>query len=112
MNSTRLSLAAALAGIALAAGCTKEPAGPTTMPAMATTKPVVAAPAVPDKMTHKVAVEQPYFTKMPMAGAKPAGTLKAGTKVMMVIPGANSQVETADGMLVYTPRDGLELLVK
>jgi hypothetical protein len=80
---------------------------PMTMPA---TKPVAAMPA--KMMTHFLAKDQPYYMAMPTAGAKPAGMLKAGTKVLLLIPGSTAQVETADAMTVYTPIDGVELIAR
>jgi hypothetical protein len=80
-------------------------------------KPKMKAPAtkpmamVGKTMTHMLVKDQPYFVS-PAAGAKPAGTLKAGTKVLLLIPGSTAQVETADAMTVYTPIDGVELISK
>lgn len=87
-----------------------------TMPAM--TMPAMTMPAmpampavVPDKdMTHTLTKDQPYFTSEPSGpAAAPAGTLPAGSKVLLVIPGATySQVTTSSGMSVYTMTDGLK----
>jgi hypothetical protein len=87
--------------------------GPTTMPApSAATMPAVAAPAAKD-MTHSISKDQPYFTAMPGPGVAPAGTLKAGSKVLVIIPGADySQVVTDVGISAYTPTAGLTPLGK
>ena len=91
--------------------------GPTTMPVAPATPPVVPTtptPAAPAKvMTHELTKDQPYFTDMPTASSTPAGTLKAGAKVLLLIPGADySQVETDMGITYYTPTDGLKPLGK
>jgi hypothetical protein len=102
---------------------TSTNAAPTTQPmassgttamapvkATSTPAPAVAAPALGDKdMTHVVAKDEAYFSTMPMAGKKPDGMLKAGTKVVVMMPrGAYSQVMTADGKRVYTPTAALK----
>ena len=77
----------------------------------ATTAPAAPAypPPRPSTPTHVLTADEPYFSEPPAPGAKPAGTLKAGTKVLLVIPGATySQVTTAEGMTVYTITDGLK----
>ena len=96
---------------------------PTTLPDKyqpATTAPSVAAaasvmpkgPAATD-MTHVIAKDEPYYASMPSAGDKPAGTLKAGTKALLVVPGAMySKVTTDAGTTVYTMTDGLEPIAK
>ncbi|HEX4794671.1 MAG TPA: hypothetical protein VH370_12800 [Humisphaera sp.] len=70
-------------------------------------------PAAKD-LTHTLAKDEPYFTSEPSGpGAAPAGMLKSGTKVLMVIPGAMySQVITDTGMSAYTMTDGLQPLGK
>jgi hypothetical protein len=60
--------------------------------------------------THVLSKDQPYFKTMPAEGAKPAGMLKAGTKMLLLIPGSMAQVETTSGQTVYTPIDGVELI--
>jgi hypothetical protein len=87
--------------------------GPTTMSvAPAAPQPMAAAPAAKD-MTHSVEKDQPYFTTEPTASATPAGTLMAGAKVLVIIPGAPySQVLTEKGINAYTATDGLKPLGK
>lgn len=84
--------------------------GPTTM----AVPPAVAVPATVTKtMTHTLTKDQPYFTSMPAAGAAPAGIFKAGSKVLVLFPGADySQVETDMGVTYYTPTDGLQPIGK
>ena len=129
MQLSRLSLilVCAAAGVACATvGChtaSSEPPSATTMPAPETnmkaagpaTMPVpsAAAPAAKD-MTHVLTKDEPYFTAEPSsATATPAGTLKAGSKVLVIIPGAPySQVVTDAGVSAYTMTDGLKPLGK
>lgn len=88
-----------------------KPSAPTTK-AVATPKPVTKGePATPAKeMTHWLTADQPYYTSIPTPGAKPAGTLPKGTKVLLLIPGSWSQIETADGKTVYTKIDGVDTI--
>ena len=60
--------------------------------------------------THVLSKDQPYFKSMPGEGAKPSGTLKAGTKMLLLIPGSMAQVQTTSGQTVYTPIDGIDLI--
>ena len=90
---------------------------PTTMAAPMTmtpptTMPAAAAPATKD-MTHVLEKEQPYFTSEPGPSATPAGMLAMGSKVLVIIPGAQySQVMTDKGISAYTATDGLKPLGK
>ena len=106
-----------LAGVAVG-GCTaptfqrrrhavaNDDAAPPPMAAPAA--PTVTPPAAKD-LTHVLTKDEPFFASEPAAGAPPAGTLKAGSKVLMVIPGAMySQVITDTGMSAYTLTDGLK----
>jgi hypothetical protein len=80
-----------------------KPAMPAAPAAMA------PAPAAKD-MTHVMTMDEPYFDSMPM-GASPAstGTLKKGTKLLLMTPGAPySKVLTETGMTVYTVTDGFD----
>jgi hypothetical protein len=88
------------------------PPKPPTPPAKPVApKPVAVAPAAPAKtMTHWLTADQPYYTAIPTTGAKPAGTLTKGTKVLLLIPGSWSQIETADGKTVYTKIDGVDTI--
>ncbi len=79
-------------------GCHNEPpsspAPPATQPVAVTPPqataqaPVVVKPTMlPDKdMTHTLSADSPYFKSMPAKDAKPDGTWKAGTKVLVMIP--------------------------
>ena len=89
--------------------------GPQTMPvapASAPATPSAAAPAEKD-MTHVLAKDEPYFTDSPGPSATPAGTLAAGSKVLVMVPGAEyTQVVTDKGVSAYTPTDGLKPIGK
>jgi hypothetical protein len=115
-----------LAGVA-AGGCTTPATpgpGPTTGPtAMAspTTAPAAVGPAAPTvpppaatALTHVLTQDEPYFASEPAApGAPSSGTLKAGVKVLLVIPGAQySQVISDTGISAFTLTDGLKPLGK
>jgi hypothetical protein len=122
MKTIQLSaVALAVAGMMSAgAGCHSESppgaetkatpaiASPTTRPAVTATTP--AAPAIPDKdLTHVLAADEPYYATPPAQGKAADGTLKAGTKVLVVMPrGGYSQVMTPDGRRVYTSTAGLQ----
>ena len=122
-----LSSTAALA-IGALVGCHNEPPSspppPTTAPVTVTptavntstaTPPVVVKTAMlPDKdMTHTLTADSPYFTSKPPKDAKPDGTFKAGTKVLVMIPGAPmSKVTAQDGVVAYTSTDNLQPLGK
>lgn len=86
---------------------TPTAASPTTMPSAA---PMATTAAVPEKdMTHVLTGDQPYYATSPAQGRPPEGTLKAGTKVVLVMPrGSYSQVMTADGKRVYTSTAALK----
>jgi len=83
------------------------------------TAPPLAAPAaavavttttpVPEKdLTHVLSRDEPYYASSPAQGRPADGTLKAGTKVLVMMPrGSYSQVVTADGKRVYTSTAGL-----
>ncbi len=84
-------------------GCHNEPP---SSPAPPASQPVAVTPTsangataqppvmdkvtmLPDKdMTHTLSADSPYFKSMPAKDAKPDGTWKAGTKVLVMIPGA------------------------
>src|SRR5579871_1958537 len=72
--------------------------GPTTMSvAPANPMPVAAPPAAKD-MTHVLEKDQPYYTMEPTASTPAAGTLSAGSKVLVMNPGVPySQVVTDKG---------------
>jgi len=84
------------------------------------TAPPLAAPAaavavttttpVPEKdLTHVLSRDEPYYASSPAQGRPADGTLKAGTKVLVMMPrGSYSQVVTADGKRVYTSTAGLK----
>ena len=130
MKMTKLAATALLTGVTCV-GCAKdekkdpEPAMKmtTSTPAMASpaTKPAAtatvkattpAAPAttVPDKdMTHVLTKDEPYYALSPAQAKAPDGTLKAGTKVVVLMPrGSYSQVMTGDGKRVYTSTAALK----
>ena len=92
------------------AATTTPPPAPTTKPTATASTPAVATPALADKdMTHVLAKDESYYAGMPAAGKAPAGKLKAGTKVIVVMPrGSYSQVMTADGKSVYTSTAALK----
>ena len=129
MNMTKLAMTALLTG-AICGGCAKDEkpadtatmketsapstpmASPATKPAatVTTSTPAAAATTVPDKdMTHVLTKDEAYYTTSPAQARKPDGTLKAGTKVVLLMPrGSYSQVMTADGKRVYTSTAGLK----
>ena len=86
--------------------------GPTTMavPSAKQTEvvlPATAPPAAKD-LTHMLTKDEPFYLNEPGANPQPVGTLKAGTKVLVLIPGATfSQVITDKGISAYVPTDGL-----
>jgi hypothetical protein len=85
---------------------------PTTMPAPVVSLPTTTPPAAKD-LTHVLTKDQPIFLDMPSGEAKPVGTLKEGSKVLVMVPGADySQVTTDKGIEVYTATDGLKPLGK
>jgi hypothetical protein len=123
MNMTKLATTALLTG-AICVGCAKDKKEPETKPTMTasvpaaspTTKPTatVAAPStpavtVPEKdMTHVLTQDEAYYATSPAQAKKPDGTLKSGTKVVLLMPrGSYAQVMTADGKRVYTSTAGL-----
>jgi hypothetical protein len=119
MRSMKASLSVLLIGGAfVAVGCASKPAPemtpPTTAPAVAVTPPAVALKAPAEKdLTHVLTKDEPYFSDAPTPGATPAGTLKEGSKVLVLIPGADySQVTTDKGVSAYTATDGLKPLGK
>jgi hypothetical protein len=120
MNAAKY-LVAALLGAAIC-GCAKDEktdtattmkASPTpaTQPAMTVSTPS-AAPAVtvPDKdMTHVLTKDEAYYATSPAQARSPDGTLKAGTKVVLLMPrGSYSQVMTADGKRAYVSTASLK----
>jgi hypothetical protein len=73
--------------------------------------PVMVKPTMlPDKdMTHTLTADSPYFKGMPAADAKADGTWKAGSKVLLMIPGAKySKVKSQAGEVGYVPTDNLQ----
>jgi len=93
-------------------------AGPAaTMPvapakAMEVTIPAGPPPADKD-LTHVLTKDEPFFLSEPGATDTPVGTLKSGSKVLVLIPGAQySQVITDKGISAYTLTDGLKPLGK
>jgi hypothetical protein len=127
MNTTNVAAAALLAGL-VCGGCAKDEkksdttttatmsapaaASPTTKPAASVTASIPAAPAmtVPDKdMTHVLTQDEAYYATSPAQAKKPDGTLKAGTKVVLLMPrGSYAQVMTGDGKRVYTSTAALK----
>jgi hypothetical protein len=91
------------------------PPAPTVVTGQATTPPPPPAAAValpPEKdMTHSFTKDTPYFADKPSAGATPSGTFKAGTKVIVLIPGAPyAKVQSLEGVVAYASIDNLEPL--
>ena len=126
--TTTTALALTLAAAAAVTGCASKSESPSSdaSPGTMTTTgatgtpttmtPTTSAPAAATEaaiaekdMTHVVSKDESYFGSMPMAGKKPDGTLKAGTKVVVLMPrGGYSQVMTADGKRVYTTTAALK----
>jgi hypothetical protein len=67
----------------------------------------------PQRFTHEVTAEQPYYYAHEPSGARPDGTFPAGTKVALIgHHGSMSRVADHHGLRVVTPRDGLRPLAK
>jgi hypothetical protein len=98
MNTKHLlAVSLALGGLTLAGGCKtgKDEPGKTT----------TVAPKAKD-MTHYLTADQPYYMSR---GSAPAGTLKKGTKFLLVMPqGDWSEIEMADGKKAYMSLAGIE----
>jgi hypothetical protein len=63
--------------------------------------------------THVLKTDSPYFTSMPSSDTKPDGKWKAGTQVLVLVPGAPySEVKNAAGTDVYVPTTNLASLSK
>jgi hypothetical protein len=133
MKMTNVAAAALLAGV-VCGGCAKDEkksdttmktttstktttpspvtASPTTNPSVTATTATPAAPAaaVPEKdMTHVLTKDEAYYAASPAQATKPDGTLKAGTKVVLLMPrGSYAQVMTGDGKRVYTSTAALK----
>lgn len=121
-----LTLAACVTVGAMFAGCKSDSAPPPQTPPPAVTpatQPSMVAPnqgKMPEppvtlekpaasSMTHVLSKDEPYYPSMPGADAKAIGTLKSGTKCLVMVPGdPDSKVLTEDGATVYVPTDGLE----
>ena len=130
MNMTKLAMAGLLTGAICGGGCAKDEksteivtvkettapstptASPTTKPttSVRTSTPAAAATTVPDKdMTHVLTKDEAFYTTSPAQARKPDGMLKAGTKVVLLMPrGSYSQVMTTDGKRVYTSTAALK----
>lgn len=118
----RILPSSVLAASLLAVGCMSSPPAPATVPppptptvtGNATPPPVVASTLPPEKdMTHSFTKDTPYFADKPTASATPSGTFKAGTKVIVLIPGAPyAKVQSLDGVVAYASIDNLEPLGK
>lgn len=80
---------------------------PTANMATPATPPVVA---LADKdTTHVLTQDEPYYDGSPGASTTPSGTLKSGSKVLLMVPGSPySEVETQTGKTVYTVTAGLK----
>ena len=93
------------------------PVGPATMPVPSANQTEITLPSGPPPaakdLTHVLSKDEPFFLNEPTADSKPVGMLKAGDKVLVVIPGATySQVITSKGVSAYTVTDGLMPLGK
>jgi hypothetical protein len=114
-----LSAAALVVGGLVIGGCKPSEPAPTPMTPTAMTPaqpevpmPATTPPAAKD-LTHVLAVDQPFYLSEPGAAPKPAGTLMAGSKVLVLIPGAMySQVLTDKGISAFTLTAGLNPLGK
>ncbi len=106
------------------AAAMKSPtAKPTTRPmaarpaGTATTRPAAAAAAAPaaapmmaeTDMTHELTADAPVYGSMPTTGMKPASMLKAGTKVLVMVPrGRYTHVTTVGGVKGYVTTASLK----
>jgi hypothetical protein len=60
-------------------------------------------------MTHVLTKDEAYYATSPAQARSPDGTLKAGTKVVLLMPrGSYSQVMTADGKRAYVSTASLK----
>lgn len=63
--------------------------------------------------THVLKTDSPFYASMPSTGDKPEGTWKAGTPLLVMVPGAPySQVKTASGTEAYVPTMNLKSVAK
>jgi hypothetical protein len=102
-----------ISGLSLV-GCHKSSPPPDTIAPMTMTPAAepsltMGKPPAAKDLTHELTKDQPLFASEPAAGAKPDGMAKAGSKVLVLIPGADySQVVTDTGISAYTATDGLK----
>ena len=107
-----VSLSAGISALTLSGCSSSNPDEPkmakseTKSESMAMGKPVVAE----KDMTHELAADCMCGTEM--GGPMNAGTLKKGTKVMLMMPGSNAQVMTADGKKLFVDGSKLRALGK
>ena len=65
-------------------------------------KPIHHAPDQPEKFTHILTSDTPYYTSGPQQGGPPDGTLKKGTQIIVIQnSGSYSLVESADKIKAY-----------
>ena len=79
------------------------------------TAPVVdTPPALAEKdTTHVLTEDAPYYKSSPAQGSPADGTFKAGSKVLLLVPGEPySQVKSQDGTTAYTTTAQLQALGK
>jgi hypothetical protein len=116
---TCTSLAGLVAAGILAIGCsnsstmapTAAPSGTNTTPPPATEPATVPAADMPTA-THVLTADEPYYSTDPGTagqGMAPTGMLKAGTQVLVMVPGAHfCKIVSNQGVTCYTLTSGLK----
>jgi hypothetical protein len=100
-------------GLSSLVGCSSDSKSPSSSAAPAKTEmkaesKATASPAIAEKdMTHVLTADAKLMDG-PAASGKSAATLKKGTKVVVLLPGAFSQVTTSTGATGYVSRDVLD----
>ena len=55
----------------------------------------------PNRFTHEVIADQPYYYASPRAGSDPPGTFAAGTKVVLLVHDGGPACRVVDGRGLY-----------
>ena len=96
--------------IAFVAGCSNDT--PALAPTPETPAPQVEAPATesePAVSAHALAADAEYYLDGPQQSRPPDGTLKAGTKVMVIEDaGSYCRVRSEDGILAFIATNAIK----
>lgn len=81
----------------------------TVLPASALVPPQNLLRPAPNRFTHELRREQPYYYEVPRHGATPDGVFDAGTPVVLLRHDGTAMCHVADGrgLYVLTAFDGL-----